>query len=287
MNDINIVNYAHDTTPFMPSVTPLNVMENAAEKLFEWFANDLMKANHEKCHLLMSTLTPISIKVKDYIIQNSDSEKLLGKTVDASLNFNCHLENVLKKASKKVHVLARITPYMNISKRKLLMNSFFTSQFNYFPLTWMCHSRTMNNKINRLHERCLRIVHSDKTSSFEKLLEKDGSVTIHTRNLQTLATEMFKVYKNLSPAIIADLFHVRQNNYNLRHDSYFAIPNVKSVYHGTESLPNLGPRIWNLVADKLKQLVNIYAFKKEIKKWKSKNCLCRRCKTYIRYGGFI
>ena len=101
----------------------------------------------------------------------------------------------------------------------------------------------MNNKINRLHERCLRIVHSDKTSSFEKLLEKDGSVTIHTRNLQTLATEMFKVYKNLSPAIIADLFHVRQNNYNLRHDSYFAIPNVKSVYHGTESLSNLGPRM--------------------------------------------
>ena len=77
----------------------------------------------------------------------------------------------------------------------------------------------MNNKINRLHETCLRIVHSDKTSSFEKLLEEDGSVTIHTRNLQTLATEMFKVYKDLSPAIITDLFHVRQNNYNLRHDS--------------------------------------------------------------------
>ena len=77
---------------------------------------------------------------------------------------------------------------------------------------------------------------------------------------------MFKVYKNLSPAIIADLCHVRKNNYNLRHDSYFAIPNVKSVYHGTESLSNLAPRIWNLVLDKLKQLVDIYSFKKEIKK---------------------
>ena len=72
----------------------------------------------------------------------------------------------------------------------------------------MCHNRTFNNNINRSHERCLRIVYSDKTSSFEKLLEKDGSVTIHTRDLQALATEMFKVYKNLSPAIIADLFHV-------------------------------------------------------------------------------
>ena len=80
-----------------------------------------------------------------------------------------------------------------------------------------------------MNERCLHIVYSDKTSSFEKLLEKDGSVTIHTRKLQTLATEMLKVYKDLPPAIIADLFHVRQNNYNLRHDSYFAISNVKSV----------------------------------------------------------
>ena len=65
--------------------TPLNVvtfLENAAEKLFEWFANNHMKANHDKCHLLISTLTPISIKVKDYIIKNSDNEKLLGVTVD-------------------------------------------------------------------------------------------------------------------------------------------------------------------------------------------------------------
>ena len=83
----------------------------------------------------------------------------------------------------------------------------------------MCHSRTRNNKINGLHERCLHIVHSDKISSFEKLLEKNGFVTIHTKNLQTLATEMLKVYKDLSPAIITDLFHVRKNNYNLRHDS--------------------------------------------------------------------
>ena len=211
IDDIDIANYADDNTPFVPGHTPLNVitsLENAAEKPFEWFTNNHMKANQDKCHLLMSTFTPISIKVKDYIIKNSDYEKLLGVTVDLNLTFNCHLENILKKAGKKVHMLARITPYMSIPNRKLLMNSFFTSQFNYCPLTWMYHSRTINNKINRLHERCLRIVYSDKTSSFENLLEKDGSVTIHTRNLQTRATEMFKVYKNLSPAIIADFSHV-------------------------------------------------------------------------------
>ena len=111
----------------------------------------------------------------------------------------------------------------------------------------MCHSRLMNNKINRLFEKCICIVYSDKTSSFEELLDKDEYVTMHTRNLPVLATEMVKVYKTLSPTIVAEIFRARQNNYNLRHSSYFSIPYVKNVYHGSESLSNLRPRIWKLV----------------------------------------
>ena len=75
-------------TPFVSGDTPLTVitfLENAAEKLFKWFANNHMKANHDECHLLMGTLTPISIKIKDYIIRNSDNEKLLGVTVSFQL----------------------------------------------------------------------------------------------------------------------------------------------------------------------------------------------------------
>ena len=104
IHDINIANYADDNTPFVSGHTPLNVitsLENAAEKLFEWFTNNHMKANHEKCYLLMSTLTPISIKVKNYIIKKSYNEKLLDVAVDANLNFNYHLENILKKLVKK------------------------------------------------------------------------------------------------------------------------------------------------------------------------------------------
>ena len=54
----------------------------------------------------------------------------------------------------------------------------------------MFHSRTLNSKINKLHERALRLVYNDETSSFEKLLKRDNSVKIHTRNLHYLATEM-------------------------------------------------------------------------------------------------
>ena len=71
------------------------------------------------------------------------------------------------------------------------MNAFFKSQFSYCPLLWMCHSRTNNGKINRLHEPCLRIIYSDKQPSFETLLEKDGFVSVQNRNLQILASEIY------------------------------------------------------------------------------------------------
>ena len=76
----------------------------------------------------------------------------------------------------------------------------------------MCHNRTNNNKINRLHERCIRLIYNDKKSSFEVLLQKDGCGSIHHRNLRTLAVELFKVFKGLSPVIFAEAFSVRQQS---------------------------------------------------------------------------
>ena len=86
------------------------------------------------------------------------------------------------------------------------MNELFKSQVSYCPLVWMRHSRANNGKINRLQERCLRIIYSVKQSSFEMLLEKYGSVSVHNRNLQILATEMYKIKNDLSPLIVTELF---------------------------------------------------------------------------------
>ena len=92
------------------------------------------------------------------------------------------------------------------------MNAFFTSQFSFCPLAVMCHSRTNNNKINRFHERCLRIVYNNKQSSFNELLEKDGSVSIHMRNIQIVATEMYKRINNLSPPIMNRVFKLNSDS---------------------------------------------------------------------------
>ena len=74
----------------------------------------------------------------------------------------------------------------------------------------------MNNKINKLHERCLQIIFNDKHSSFNELLAKDRSVTVHNRNLQVLAIEMFKVSKGLCPSVFSNIFKPRPPiRYNL------------------------------------------------------------------------
>ena len=150
--------YQDDNSPFVSGdrlEDVLDSLENASIKLFDWFSNNQMKENLDNCHLLTSATASIAIKIKDNEILKSEKEKLLGMTIDKKLSFNNHLQKILEKANQKVHVLARIAPYMSIPKRKLLMNSFFISQFNYCSLVWMCHSRLMNNKINRLQKKCL------------------------------------------------------------------------------------------------------------------------------------
>ena len=72
------------------------------------------------------------------------------------------------------------------------MNAFILSQFIYCPLIWMCHSRSLNSLINKIHERAIRIVHNDNIFSFEQLLKLSRPITIHHRNLQFLAIEIYK-----------------------------------------------------------------------------------------------
>ena len=79
-------------------------------------------------------------------------------------------------------------------------------QFNHCPLVWICNSRKMQNRINKLHERALRVVYKNKNLTFEQLLEKDQGYTIHERNLQKLAVEMYKVKNGLCPEVMKELF---------------------------------------------------------------------------------
>ena len=143
-----------------------------------------------------------------------------------------------------------------------------------------------NNKINRLHKRCLRLIYNDKLSSFEDLLGKDNSVSIPHKNLQALVIEMFKVHTKTSPEIMQEVFQVKeQGDYNLRKQTDFVIPQVKSVNHDIESIRFLGPKIWEKLPNDLKNKESVDSSKTAIKRWKPESCPCRLCKAYLQNIG--
>ena len=205
IEDSGIANYADDNTPYALGENINSVISQLEEdciKLFQWFGNNVLKANPGKSHLLLSNCdTSIVASVNGVLIPNENHVELLGITIDNKLNFDKHVSNLCMQASKKLHALSRISSYMDLDKRKTVMKSFFLSQFSYCPLIWMCHSRKLNSRINRLHERSLRVVYGDNLSSFEELLLRDQSFTIHERNIQNLAIELFKVQNGIGPSL--------------------------------------------------------------------------------------
>ena len=286
---VGLNNTPYDNTPYVSANKPqevVNKLEKISIVLLTWFKNNGMKANADKCHLLLSLTNNLEANIDGTIIKCSDNEKLLGVTIDNKLKFEKHINNICGKASQKLNALARVSSYMDLPKRRLIMKAFINSQFGYCPLIWMNHSRTLNNRINRIQERALRIVYNDRVSKFNELLEKDKSVTIHSRNLQILATELYKVRNGLAPEIMNDVFQINPSIYNLR-NAEFKTENVKTVHYGTESLSFLGPKIWKLIPLEIKDSTTLQIFKNKIKAWVPENCPCRLCKVFIQDVGFV
>ena len=110
--------------------------------------------------------------------------------------------------------------YRDLPKRRVLMNAFLNTQFNYYPTIRMFHSLSLNSKINSLHEHCLRMIYNNKQSNFEELLAKDNSVSIYHRNIQGLTIKMYMVANGMSPDIVSEIIQLRENiHYHLTHTS--------------------------------------------------------------------
>ena len=166
------------------------------------------------------------------MVESSSTEKVLGIQIDSDLTFDEHISPVCNKLGKKLMYLAN---YMSLDKRCMVMKNFIESQFNYYPLIWMFHSRTLNNKINRLHKRALRIVYSDCKSSFRELLEKDKSFLIHHKNFKSLAIE---------PCILNNIFTVNKTiPYDLRKRNVLQSRNLSSVTYGTETISCIAQKV--------------------------------------------
>ena len=136
--NIDVASYADDATLYVTGDNLESVkkqLDQAGKLLFEWFSDNQMKGNEDKCRFLISTKEKVCVNIGTTQITNSKCEKLLGIKIDSNLNFEDHIGSIFKKAGAKLNALTRIANHMPFHKRKVLMNAFFTSQFSYCPLT--------------------------------------------------------------------------------------------------------------------------------------------------------
>ena len=289
-NDSTLANYADDNAVYSVKDTYeelLNTLQTETSQLINWFQVNEMKSNEDKCHLFVINDDQATVTLGSGNIEACTSIELLGLTIDNKLDFTEYVSKKCKKANQKLHALARISKYLSKDKLKVLMRAFISSQFNYCPLIWMFHNRTLNNKINKLHERALRLVYQNENATFQELLEMDGSVTIHHKNLQRLAIEMFKVKNKLSPIPIQEIFQEHISSHDLRVQRSWEISKVRTVHYGTETVRFRGPKIWEMLPTDIKDSNTLQEFKFRVKHWRPNDCTCRLCKTYIHNLGFI
>ena len=164
------------------------------------------------------------------------------------------------------------------------MKAFIILQFSYCLLVWMFDSRTTENRVNKRHERALRLVYDGSPYvSFDELLIKDKSVSI----LQFLATEIFKAKNGVTTGLTENIFQFVNRSLDLRNNRILLGKRSMTVFYGTESLSSLAPRIWELIPQSLKDETELCQFKTTIKTWTTSQSLCRPCKKYIGHIGFI
>ena len=123
-------------------------------------------------------------------------------------------------------------------------------------------------------------------SSFDDLRKRDKSGSIHQKNLQILATEIYKTENDLGHKIMKDTFHFIQKPYNLRNDPELQRRRNRTVYFETESIYSLASKVWELIPSDIRSANSLEIFKEKIKFWTRDKCPCRLCKTYIGSVGF-
>ena len=134
----DIANYADDTTLYF-CLEDVNLtiekLEVKANDIFQWFNENEMKATADECHLLVTTNEERNISFGGENLQNSKSEKLLGVTIDNKLSFTKNVHEICDKNSQKSNALTRLSSFMSLKKRRIIMKTFVHSQFGYCPLT--------------------------------------------------------------------------------------------------------------------------------------------------------
>ena len=163
-----------------------------------------------------------------------------------------------------VNVLARISNYLDESACRIIHNSFVSSNFNYCPLVWHFCGVTNGNKVEKIQERCLRIIYKDYESSYDRLLDRTNTTKLAISRLRILILEVFKSIHMLNPKCISDLFELKSTSFSLRNNVKVLQPKRRTTTYGLRTSSYTGAKLWNDLSPILSNVGNVDIFKSSL-----------------------
>ena len=261
-------------------------MEQESDKAIKWFDDNDMFANADKFYGIIinrcgrhNDLHKLSIGGLE--ITTKTCVNLLGIDIDYKLNFKKHIGKICKKAAGQLNAISRISSNIGQEEKKVLLESFVNSNFNYCPLVWLFCSPESSRKIDRIQERTLRKLFDDYTSDADTIRGKANKTSICIERYRKLSLEIFKTINNLNPEYMKDIFVKNQDPYGLRNNSRHRYDLInqgfKAFTYWESSLRVLGPKVWNSLPEHFKSETNLTTFKQLVKSWEGYHCRCRMC----------
>lgn len=277
-------NYADDNTiSFIHCDLKLlkQVLEQETLLLIKWFENNFMQANPDKFQAICigkNTFENIeSFQINNSEIKCEPNVNLLGVNIDFMLNFNNHISDICKKASRQLAVLKRIGKFLTKEGKTNIFNSFIISNFNYCPIVWHFCSQASSNKMEKIQERALRFINDDFESSLQDLLLANNRNFLHIGRIKVIATEVFKILNNISPSYVQDLVSLKISNYHFRKENLLTVPRVRSTRYGQRSFRFEAARIWNSLPNDIRVADSYPLFRRLLHSWSGNICQCPLC----------
>ena len=219
------------------------------------------------------------IKIGKNDVKVKSSVKLLGVQIDSELNFNLHIANICRSATNQLNSLIGLKNFLGFQEKKVLINIYFYSNFNYCPLVWMFSHAKSLKKVEALQKRALPFLYDDYNSPSEEILKKSGKFCMEFNRLRYLCIEIYKTISNINPSFMKQIFQLRETNrFRNQYKLNLNVPKVNQVSYGEKSLGYYVPKIWNSLPFHVKTSENLKTFI-DIKNWNGSTYNCRVCQS--------
>ena len=192
-------------------------------------------------------------------------------------NFDAQISIICKKVDRQLNVLQRLSKFLNENTRLTGFKYFIRSNFDFCPIIWHFCSQTNTKKLETLQYRALRIVYNDFQFSYEDLLHRVNTTTLHIGRMQSIAIETFKCLNGIAPEYIRDLVKLKNNKYNFRYENMLQLPTVRTSRYGKNSFRFEAARVWHSLPNEIRCANNFEEFKRLVHTWTGPGCKCSMC----------